>query len=378
MMTTFHSSSPLRRHAGRFSRLISAVALLPLTIGTCGLALGLVLSGLALAGYPPLAIVSRWVDGSIGGIYPLTNSLADACPLLLTGLAAGIAFRGGVLNIGAQGQFLLGAMVTVGLSTRWLIFHSAPPVIILAILAGTFAGGLWALLASVLERYRSVPIVLSTILLNFVALYVVRAILQGPLQAGGTPAPQSPQIAPAYWLPVFIPFTSFHLGIPIAFVLAVLFYALNQRTTFGFESLVVGLNPGAARLAGIGVSRKQFLLMFMSGCCAGFGGALQVLGVTHFMTGSFGNYGYAGIAVALLGRLNPLGIAGAALFFGMLDTGALRVEESSLALPHAVVNVVKAVVILLMLLLSAYLLGRKLRTRQVDPSPPGDRGSDKL
>ncbi len=312
-----------------------------------------------------------------GGIYPLTNSLADACPLLLTGLAAGIAFRGGVLNIGAQGQFLLGALVAVGLSTRWLIFHSAPPVIILAILAGTFAGGLWALLASILERYRSVPIVLSTILLNFVALYVVRAILQGPLQAGGTPAPQSPQIAPAYWLPELIPFTSFHLGIPIAFVLAVLFYALNQRTTFGFESLVVGLNPGAARLAGIGVSRKQFLLMFMSGCCAGFGGALQVLGVTHFMTGSFGNYGYAGIAVALLGRLNPLGIAGAALFFGMLDTGALRVEESSLALPHAVVNVVKAVVILLMLLLSAYLLGRKLRTRQVDPPPANDQGSDK-
>ncbi len=336
------------------------------TCVACAAALGLVLLALRLAGYPPAGILHRWVIGSVGSMYYIGNSLAEACPLLLTGLAAGIAFRSGVLNIGAQGQFLVGAMVSVGLATRWRIGSEPFFVMTLAVVGGMLAGGLWAALASLLERWRGVPIVLSTILLNFIALYAVGAVLDGPLQAHGTAAPQSPELQGAFWLPVLIKFSSLHIGIIVAFALAVLMYIINRQTPFGFQTLVSGLNPRAAKHAGIPVETRQFMAMCISGCLAGLGGAFQVMGVTHFMTADFGNYGYAGIAVALLGRLNPIGIAFAALFFGLLDTGALRVEESSLGLPHNIANVVKGMVVLVMLLLIAFMQRRRLATLPPD------------
>ncbi len=215
------------------------------------------------------------------------------------------------------------------------------------------------------------PVVLSTILLNFVALYLAEAALQGPLQAVGTAAAQSPEIAGQYWLPLFVPYTDFHIGILLAFALAVLLWVLQERSIFGFETQVAGLNPAAAKVMRIPVARRQVQVMWMSGGCAGLGGAIQVLGQAHFMTAHMGNYGYAGIAVALLGRLNPLGILLAAIFFGFLDTGAYRVEESSLALPHDMANVVKAVVILVMLVLTGMSMRRHLRVRPHKPSDDG-------
>ncbi len=329
-----------------------------LAMGAVALSVLLVLVILAVGGYPALGILHRWIIGAAGNRFNCATSVADACPLLLTGLAAGVAFRSGVLNIGAQGQFLLGALASVALTTRFIL--PGPPwlVMVVAIAAASVAGGLWAVLASVLERYRSVPVVLSTILLNFVALYLVRAALHGPLQAANTSAPQSPQLKVIYWLPILIHNTDFHLGIPLAFALALALALVLGRTNFGFELLITGLNPRVANLVGVPVVRRQFAIMFLSGCCAGLGGAVQVLGVTHFMLGNFGNYGYTGIAVALLGRLNPIGIAVAAVFFGMLDTGSRFVEESSLALPHQMANVVKGVIILAMLVASAWMMRR--------------------
>ncbi|NNM88006.1 MAG: ABC transporter permease, partial [Phycisphaerae bacterium] len=329
---------------------------LSLALGAVALSLLLVLVILAFAGYPALGILHRWIIGAAGNRFNFAASVADACPLLLTGLAAGVAFRSGVLNIGAQGQFLLGALTSVALTTRFLVPGPSWLVMVVAIAAASVAGGLWAVLASVLERYRGVPIVLSTILLNFVALYLVRAALHGPLQAADTSAPQSPQLKVIYWLPILIRNTDFHLGIPLAFAVALAMALVLGRTNFGFELLITGLNPRVANLVGVPVARRQFAIMFLSGCCAGLGGAVQVLGVTHFMLGNFGNYGYTGIAVALLGRLNPIGIAVAAVFFGMLDTGSRFVEESSLALPHQMANVVKGVIILAMLVATAWMM----------------------
>ncbi len=355
----------------------NAIVSITTTVMACAAALGLVLLALRLAGYPPLGILHRWIIGSVGRMYYISNSLAETCPLLLTGLAAGIAFRCGVLNIGAQGQFLVGAMVATGLATRWRIVSAPWAVMMLAVFGGILAGGLWAALASLLDRRRGVPIVLSTILLNFIALYAVQTILDGPLQAHGTSAPQSPEVQGAFWLPVLIKFSSLHIGIIFAFALAILMYVVNRQTPFGFQTLVSGLNPRAAKRAGIPVESRQFMTMFLSGCFAGLGGAFQVLGVTHFMTADFGNYGYAGIAVALLGRLNPIGIAFSALFFGLLDTGALRVEESSLGLPHNIANVVKGVVVLVMLLLIAFMQRRRLASI-VSDSGGTSRGAGNL
>ncbi len=337
------------------------------TVMACAAAFGAVLLVLCACGYPPLGILHRWLIGAVGNSYYISNSLAETCPLLLTGLAAGIAFRSGVLNIGAQGQFLIGAMVSVGLATRWQVTPAVMPTIVIAVVGGAVGGGLWAVLAGALERWRGVPVVLSTILLNFVAFYLVEIILSGPLQAHGTSAPQSAEIQGRYWLPVLIKFSSLHIGVLLAFCLAALLYVVNRQTVFGFQTLVTGLNPRAAQLAGIPVARQQMTVIFVSGGLAGLGGAFQVLGVTHFLIANFGSYGYAGIAVALLGRLNPLGIAFSALFFGMLDTGALRVEESSLGLPHNIADVVKGTVLLVMLLLLAFINRRRISpTAKVD------------
>ena len=345
----------------------TAVALAALV---CAAVLALAIGAAALLGYPPIRLADLWLRGAAGSWYALSSSCADACPLLLTGLAAGVAFRAGVLNIGAQGQFLLGALVAVALSTRMMIFHQPELVVPTALIGGAVAGGLWGLVAQYLERYRSVPVVLSTILLNFVALYLAEAALQGPLQAVGTAAAQSPEIAGKYWLPLFVPYTDFHIGIILALVLAMLLWVLQQYTIFGFETRVVGLNPGTAKAMKMPVTIRQFQIMFISGACAGLGGAIQLLGQVHFMTAHMGNYGYAGIAVALLGRLNPLGIILSALFFGFLDTGEFRVEESSLALPHDMANVIKAVVILVMLVLAGLSLRRARRNGRDIPPPP--------
>jgi simple sugar transport system permease protein len=342
-------------------RIWNAAAAVMLAGLVCMVVLAMAVGAVALLGYPPIRVADLWLHGAAGSWYALSSSCADACPLLLTGLAAGVAFRAGVLNIGAQGQFLLGALVAVALTTRMMPFHQPALVIPTALLGGIFAGGLWGLVAQYLEQYRSVPVVLSTILLNFVALYLAAAALQGPLRAVGTAAAQSPEIAGKYWLPLFVPYTDFHIGIILALAVAVLLWVLQQRTTFGFESKVVGLNAGTAKAMNMPVVRRQFQIMFISSGCAGLGGAVQVLGQVHFMTPHMGNYGYAGIAVALLGQLNPLGIVLAAIFFGFLDTGAFRVEESSLALPHDMANVIKAVVILVMLVVAVNSLRRSHR-----------------
>ena len=330
------------------------------------LALTLVVGGLSLLGYPAWGLVRRWVHGAVGNHIQIAASLASACPLVLTGLAVGVAFKSGVLNIGAQGQYLLGAVASVAIATRFAPPLPPPVIVLLSIVAGITAGALWAGVAWALERYRSVPIVLSTILLNFVAAYLATALLHGVLQAKGTSAPQSAELGPGLWLPVLIKYTNLHVGVPIAFGLAVIAWFVLRRTTFGFEMLVTGANPQAAALAGMAIGRRRAQVMLISGAFAGLAGAFQVLGVAHFMTSSFGNYGYAGIAVALLGWLDPLGIAAAALFFGALDTGAQIVEESSLGLPHNMADVVKAIVILVTLLLAGWVARRRLKQRQGD------------
>ncbi|HTV46923.1 MAG TPA: ABC transporter permease [Phycisphaerae bacterium] len=353
------------RGSSLLHRFIPEIISIGMTILACIAATALVLTGLTIAGYSPLEVLQVWTHGALIGRFGIADSFTAACPLLLTGLAAGLAFRAGIFNIGGQGQFFLGALAAVALTTRWMPLQPQYLAIPIAIIGGALAGGIWALAAMALERYRSVPVVLSTILMNFVAFYLVQALLRGPLQAAGTSAAVSPNIDQAYWLPVLMKFTNLHLGVPLVFLLAILLSLVQSKSVFGFQTLVLGLNPSAAMLSGIPVSRRQFMVMFIAGSCAGLGGALQVLGVSHFLSTDIGDYGYAGIAVALLGRLNPLGIAAAAIFFGMLDTGSRHVEEN-LGLPHDAADMIKAVVIVLMLMITAYSFRRKLRVKQAD------------
>jgi simple sugar transport system permease protein len=256
-----------------------------------------------------------------------------ATPLLLTGLAVTVAFRAGVLNIGGEGQFLAGAVAATAVGLFW---HAPAPLLLAGLLlAGAAAGAALAAIASVLERWRNVPIVLSTLLLNFVAMEVLRTVLQGPLR-GSDGQPASDELPVAAQLPQWVPSggrVGLHLGCAVALVAALLIAFILRRTIFGFRLRVVGENPTAARFAGIRVGTVAFASLALSGALAGLAGGIQISGVESYqllLSMSNSGLGFAGIAVALLGRLTVSGVIAAAIFFGVLNTafGALQSEAN--------------------------------------------------
>jgi len=216
------------------------------------------------------------------------------------------------------------------------------------------------LLASALERTRGVPVVLSTILLNFIAVFAVSWMVEIPLRDPATSAPQTAQMADDVRLPVLVTGSRLHLGIAIATALALGLWLMERRTALGFELGVSGDNPEAAEAAGIPVQRRRLLAMGLGGACAGLAGAFQHMGVTGFMSGSTHGYGYLGVAVALLGRLHPLGVAAAAVFFSLLD-GAARGVEKGTDLPRDLADCIKGTVVLTVLMVTAWSLRRMHR-----------------
>lgn len=322
-------------------------------VAALGLAAALIIS----------AVLGPWTLPGLGW-NRLASTLQETGPLLLTGLAAAIAFRAGVLNIGGHGQYLLGAAALVAVGTAWRPPGPGLLILPLAILAAAAAGALWALGAWALERWRGVPVVLSTILLNFVAVWLVAWLVEHPLRDPQTSAPQTALLGEDLHLGLLLTGTRLHLGVVLAVLAVPLVWLFQRRTALGFELDAVGLNPEAAAAVGIPVARRQGLAMAVSGGLAGIAGGLQVAGVTWFMSGASPSYGYAGVAVALLGRLHPVGIAVAALFFGALDTAA-RVAERRHGLPHDLADVVKGAAVLIALVLGAWLLRRRIRPRAV-------------
>jgi simple sugar transport system permease protein len=309
---------------------------------------------LTLADYPAVTILRQWVLGAVGTGPDFLASLKNACPLILTGLAAGIAFRSGVFNIGAEGQSIVGSLFAVTLATRlWPTAASPTLAIALTILAGALGGALWGMIPAALDRLRGVPVVLSTILLNFIALDLLGALLQGPLLSHRNDGViQSDTLNVVYLLPTVTLGTRgfVHIGFFIALAIAALWWVVQSRTTFGFELRVTGLNPLAAQYAGMPVRRRQFAILLISGAMAGIAGSVQLMGAegANFLTPTPTSFGYAGIAVALLGRLHPAGIVAAAIFFGMLDQGAANLEFYHF--PLQISDIVKGILVLLILI----------------------------
>ena len=336
-----------------------------IAVGAALLAVLLLLAGLWLAGFAPIA----------GSPTRLGIWLQEATPLLFTGLAAGIAFRAGVLNIGLEGQYLLGAVAGVAVLTCGAEGWAMPW---LAAIAGALAGAAWCAGPVALERSRGVPLVLSTILLNVVAALVVGVLVQGPLHDPTTAAPQSAVVPDANRWSAVSPDLTMHAATPdglilglirwllqhpatvLALCLVVIAWLVQRQTALGFELTVVGLNPTAARWAGIPVARREVGAALVSGACAGVAGALQVTSVTWFLSSDARSYGYAGIAVALLGRLHPLGVIPAALFFAGLDLGSRQLERR-MDIPHDLGDVAKGLAVAIVLIAGALAAGRAAR-----------------
>lgn len=332
----------------------------------------------AVTGHDPERALEALWHGSLGSQYAfLSATLVRATPLILTGLAVAIAFTAGVMNIGAEGQLLAGGAVAtatglaIGPTMGWL----AIPV---ALAGGALAGAAWASIPAWLRRRFGVLEVISTIMMNFVALYLVGYLVRGPLQEPLRIYPQSRPLPEAMHLPLLVG-TRLHVGFALAIVCAIAAWWALRATAAGFRVRVIGANPDAARSAGlIDVAGTTFRAFLVSGGLAGLAGAVEVTGVTYSLYENLSpGYGYTAIAVALVGVLNPLLTAVSGVFFGALEAGAAAMQRDA-GVPSVLATVVEASLILLLLAASVIRAGvgrrraRSAASPAVPPTPAGD------
>jgi len=254
----------------------------------------------------------------------LPETLVSTVPYVFLGLGVALGFRAGLFNIGAEGQFYIGALsgVFIAYSIRGLPGIVEIP---LAMLAGMAGGFVWAAIAGFLKARFGSHEVITTIMLNYVAFLVANYLVDTPglMLAPDVSTPRTPDVDANAVLPIIFAGSRLHFGFILALLAVPLVWFLIERTTAGFQLRAVGFNPGAAQAAGISVGRTMVLAMGLSGALAGAAGIVQVLGVSHHMTDSVAaGYGFDAIAIALLARSNPWGILPAALLFGALHSGA--------------------------------------------------------
>ena len=310
------------------------------------LLVGIPLVLLALGLPTATALRALWM-GSFGSGYALTSgTLVRAAPLILTGLSVALAFRAGIFNIGGEGQLLVGAAAASATGLA-LGAHLGRAGVVLEIAAGAGAGAAWAGIAALLRARFRVLEVISTILLNFIALNLVGYLVRGPLQEPLRIYPQSQALAPVLRLPRFSATTRLHAGILFAVATAFALWWFLRYSAAGFRARAAGANPDAARVAGeIDVMKTTTRAFLVSGALAGAAGAIELTGVTFALYENVAaGYGYTGIAVALLARLHPLGVLGSALVFGALESGATAMQRDA-GVPSVIVSIAEAMIIL--------------------------------
>ncbi len=277
-------------------------------------------------------------------IYPLTESLTTATPYIFAGLAVGLGFRCGLFNIGAEGQFYMGALGSafVGYSISGLPWFIHLP---LALLGGAAAGALWGAVPGFLKARFGAHEVVTTIMMNYISYNLSDWLINGPMKAQGY-RPVTPTVNVTAELPRFFPDPlRFNWGFPLALLVAFLVWWFLFKTTLGFEIRAVGSNPDAAKYSGMSVVRNFVLVMTLSGALAGLAGSVQVLGTDHWVGQGFSaGYGFDSIALALLGKSHPLGIVLAALLFGILRGGATSMQSLA-GIPIHIVSVIQGMVI---------------------------------
>ncbi len=310
-----------RSHTPAWLNLALPLAALLATLVLCG---GLVM----LAGADVFEAYGALFQGALGSRFNLIETIVKASPLVFTGLAVAVAFRAKFWNIGAEGQLLAGAMAAAFIGARE--FLPAWSLVPAMILGGALAGAAAATVPAVLKVRFRVDDVVATLMLNFVIFYAMMALLDGPWKDPLSGYPDSPDIRMDAEYPMLLEATRLHLGVLLAAVGAVLTWLLMTRTTLGFAIRAVGENPRAAAHGGIPIGRVVLLTACVSGGLAGLAGVGEVAGL-HFqvMAGLSPGYGYTGIVIAMLARLNPLGVVPAALFFAAIATGAENMSRQT-------------------------------------------------
>ncbi len=300
---------------------------------------------LVSVGANPARAYLALLQGAVGNQGLAATTLLKSIPLMLTSLAIVLAFRANVFNIGAEGQIYLGALFAVwaGINLRL----PALPHIFVTLLFGMIGGCLWGAIPGYLKAVRGFNEVVVTIFMNYIAIAIVSYLVHAPLRESGWNF-QTRAIADSARLPVILQDTDLHFGLVIALVMAAVVHVLLFHTTLGYQLRMVGYNAEAARYAGLRVTRLTVIALALSGALAGLAGAVEIAGVQYRLLEGFSpGWGFDAIAVALVGRLHPLGALLAALFFGGLRTGANSMQ-TAVGLPVVVVYVIQGLTVLFM------------------------------
>ncbi len=325
---------------------------------------------LLLSGFDVASAFGALVRGAVGSPYAIFSAtLVRATPLMLTGLAVAVAFQGGILNIGAEGQLLAGAAAATALALgvpslgiSSLVVASIP----IGLLSAALAGGAWASIPMWLRAKFGVLEVITTIMMNFIAIYLVGWMVRGPLQEPTHIYPQSAAISESSHLTLLLSGYRLHAGFLLAVLLCVVAWYIVRYTAAGFRLRVVGANPAAATTAAqIDVARVSGRAFLLSGALAGLAGGVEVYGVTYALYENLSpGYGYTAIAVALLAGLNPLAVVVSAIFLGALAAGAAAMQREA-GVPSVMVSVVEALIILALVGGRAYFVRRQLQSSEV-------------
>jgi len=306
--------------------------------------LALVLAALLLAatGKNPGEVLFAMLDGAFGSKYGMQESLVRAIPLLLCGLGVALAARMRLWNIGAEGQFYLGAVAATGVALK-AGYMPAVLLLPLMLIAGAAAGGLWAAFAGWMKTALKMNETISTLLLNYVAINWVTYLVYGPWKdPKGSNFPLSPILSKAAWLPAV--WGRAHVGFFVALAAALLLWWALRATRWGYQVRVIGESPAAAAYAGMSSGRQILLVLFISGALAGLAGMMEVSGVVHRLQTSLSpGYGYTAIILAWVAKLSPLALVPVALLFGGLQNGGYSVQ--TLGVPLATVGMIQGLLL---------------------------------
>lgn len=316
-----------------------------------------VLAVLAGAGKNPIIALDALFRGSIGTVAGFAQSIVQATSLMLLAVGLVIAFRAKVWNIGAEGQQVFGAILVTWftlplLKDPWPSYEAIP----IALGLSFIGGGLFAAIPALLRSRLGINEVITTIMMNYVAIDALNWLVRGPFQDRSIPGsyPESPIFPAQFSLPVLLEASSVTIGIVIAVVACVLVYYLLFRTPLGYSIRAVGLNPSAARTSGISVSNVVNSAMILSGALAGLGGGVYVLGIAHaLLPEQASGIGYTAVVVSLLGNVHPLGVIFASIFFGALISGMSSVERA-LQIPETISLLSQGIIIVLILIIQVF------------------------
>jgi len=389
-------------------------ALLPVIAVIAALLVGAVI--LLLQGANPLEAYRAMFGGAFGNKNGLADTLVKSVPLMLVGLGIAVAFRGGVINIGAEGQLIVGALLTTYFGVQFGAHFPGVVAIVIGLAAGMLMGAIWGAIPGFLKAQLGVNEILSTIMMNQIAIQIGFYLLRGPMidpaeVKAGTNIPHSARLPKSMDMPrftdlakmlglperakdiglqgyaadvygVFVEPTRLHSGFILAIVVAILVYILLWRTTIGYRIRAVGLNPHASRYAGMNVKSTMVLSMTLSGAFAGLAGAVEILGLHHRMfepTSVSAGFGFSGIVAALFGKLHPLGIIPSSILFGGLLVGGDKMQRA-MQIPQVLTVAILGLVVLFVVSTDYFVRKRQNRRVSVDdssgegtkpePSPP--------